>query len=710
MLQTDLRTNPLVRMAPCVGSRLPWRVTELAARRTFAASADIVAALALAARPGSRADLREAIEDALGKRAPETEALVERLVHSGLVVDDEQLSDDAHVQWCMEIQRAWQPRGWDLAADYHCLTYDYPCADYATDGFTLDRSRMAAYNAEQLDTDRNKTYDPRPGQLPLRMPAEVALAAPLRMRRGNGDARRLDWELFESILVLALGPIGYVHPARSPKRFFRRSSPSGGGRQPTEGYVVALDVAGLAPGVYHFGVEPAVLTPVAPLPSAAELQDVFCASAEAGALPCQALLVLTSRFGRNAYRYREPRTFRTVHMDVGHICATASLLARSTGLRLDVEYGDDPDRVERLLGVNAFEEGYQATVAIAPSGVRASTGGTPSTQSERAPVYLLRPALEPDDDVPVERMHLETDVVDTLGAEDAAAWVLRQTNSPTAGGGGAAISRWWSVRWGFSAEYYLRSRGVRRFVVRTPDAGIGARDFDGVPLPAPDPLPAAPLPDLLRRRRSARRYELGRCDVGRISTLLWHGLERLRAATTGTSTAETVALAHGWKLGLVCLDVRDLFDGKYMYDVATHRIRLLDEAEAGLRTHLVSTFQGMPSPRTVSLLLTMVLDVDDLRGEDYGEMTLRVAYLEAGRLAQEILVVGEALGLGTLVTPAHKDTEILELWSLHEARYLPIYSLLVGPRARAQAEAFESVTVPAVEPVPAEREADGTRR
>jgi SagB-type dehydrogenase family enzyme len=710
MLRTDFRTNPLVRMAPCVGSRFPWRVTELAARRTFAASAEVVAALALAARPGSRADLCEAIEDALGKRAPEAEAIVERLVRSELVVDDAQLSDDAHVQRCIEIQRAWQPRGWDLAADYHCLTYDYPCADYATDGFTLDRSRMAAYNAEKLDTDRNKIYDPRPGQLPLRAPAEVALTAPLRTRRGDGGARRLDWELLESILVLALGPIGYVDPARSPKRFFRRSSPSGGGRQPTEGYVVALDVAGLAPGVYHFGVEPAVLTPVAPLPGAAELREVFCASAEAGAFPCGALLILTSRFGRNAYRYREPRTFRTVHMDVGHICATASLLARSTGLRLDVEYGDDPDRVECILGVDAFEEGYQATVAIAPTGVRASAGNRPSTRSAEAPVSLLRPALEPDDDAPVERLHLETDVVETLGAEDAAAWVLQQANRPTVGSEAAAIARWWSVRWGFSAEYYLRSRGARGFLVRTPDVAMDARDFDGVPLPAPDPLPAAPLADLLRCRRSARRYELGRCDVGRISTLLWHGLERLRAATTGTSTAETVALAHGWKFGLVCLDVRDLFDGKYLYDVATHRIRLLDDAEAGLRTHLVSTFQGMPSPKTASLLLTMVLDVDDLRGENYGEMTLRVAYLEAGRLAQEVLVVGEALGLGTLVTPAHKDTEILELWDLHEARYLPIYSLLVGPRARGRAEAFDAVTVPAAEPAPAEREADGTRR
>lgn len=47
----------------------------------------------------------------------------------------------------------------------------------------------------------------------------------------------------------------------------------------------------------------------------------------------QALIVVTAVFARNMYRYREPRTFRTVFMDVGHLLGTFEMVASALGVR-----------------------------------------------------------------------------------------------------------------------------------------------------------------------------------------------------------------------------------------------------------------------------------------------------------------------------------------------------------------------------------------
>ena len=70
------------------------------------------------------------------------------------------------------------------------------------------------------------------------------------------------------------------------------------------------------------------------------------------------------------YRYREPRTFRTVHMDAGHIAATIRLTARSMGLVGGILVCDNATEIEAALGLDGMSEGYMLTVALADGTAR----------------------------------------------------------------------------------------------------------------------------------------------------------------------------------------------------------------------------------------------------------------------------------------------------------------------------------------------------
>lgn len=143
----------------------------------------------------------------------------------------------------------------------------------------------------------------------------------------------------------------------------RKTSPSGGGRHPTEGYVVVLDVEGYRPGVYHFCVENNSLDYIGEAPERSEAENLFTGARRAP-FQARAYVVLTSMFERNMYRYREPRTFRTVWMDAGHMVATIEFTCFARGIPCFPQYALQDSQVETLLGVDGLQEGTVCAIAL----------------------------------------------------------------------------------------------------------------------------------------------------------------------------------------------------------------------------------------------------------------------------------------------------------------------------------------------------------
>ena len=230
---------------------------------------------------------------------------------------------------------------------------------------------MARYHAEGPEPDRVKSYEAATTRRPAPVAKEALdqLSGPFEaFQHRRAATQDLDVDRLLSLAAIAFGKLRSrrVPGNGSVPDLLRKASPSGGSRRPTEGYVFARSVRGLDGGAYHFAVGTNSLDRIADLPPAGELRACLNGPSHAPFRP-DAFMVLTSLFARNLYRYREPRTFRTIFMDVGHVLATLEIAAHGLGLRCFVQHGVDDDRLGRLLGLERLEEGVIFGAAIAGS-------------------------------------------------------------------------------------------------------------------------------------------------------------------------------------------------------------------------------------------------------------------------------------------------------------------------------------------------------
>ncbi|MGW7534244.1 SagB/ThcOx family dehydrogenase [Amycolatopsis sp. NPDC054798] len=361
LLESSWRINPLLRLTPpgAMGDA-HWAAVHLLRKKKLVLGKHGAAMCLLATNPVTGGELVNLIHHRSGA---DKHRLEEQL--RGLVGQDALVEAGAACGWAEELLTRWRDRGWIEAADHHLMTFDYDFFDYSTVGWKKDLEIMREYRAEQPDLMRFKP--PSAGCRTIRGPATLTALAGLDADfeasvRGPVAARQLDRAALLNVLAAVFGVTMTVRGNDRYAPPIRRTSPSGGSRHPSEGYVCVFDVPGLDAGWYHFSCGSNVLAKTAGLDSdeaAAALYGAFRAG-----FPVGAVIVITSQFERNMYRYREPRTFRTLFMDVGHLLATTELVARSLGLELYGQHGIDDTYVEHVLGLNEFEEGVLYSIAL----------------------------------------------------------------------------------------------------------------------------------------------------------------------------------------------------------------------------------------------------------------------------------------------------------------------------------------------------------
>lgn len=153
-----------------------------------------------------------------------------------------------------------------------------------------------------------------------------------------------------------------------------RCAPSSGALFATELYLVAREVDGLAPGVWHYAPREQALQRVADVvPDLGLRSDV------------QLVVIATAMFRRSGHKYRD-RTYRYVLADLGH--ALENLCAAGDAMRLPVQLlaAFDESRAARAIGVDEADEGVLAIAvlgagapAAAPAGDTAAFAAAPLT-------------------------------------------------------------------------------------------------------------------------------------------------------------------------------------------------------------------------------------------------------------------------------------------------------------------------------------------
>jgi putative peptide maturation dehydrogenase len=171
----------------------------------------------------------------------------------------------------------------------------------------------------------------------------------------------LSVEELSLVLRYTFGCRGYSRVADAVT-VLSKTSPSGGAMHPTEAYVLARDVEGVEPGLYHYGAERHQLELLARLaPDEAGSLAIEFSSGQPFVGDAPALFLLTARFYRSFWKYRRHRrAYAVLLMDAAHLTQTFYLVCAELGLGAFVTAAVNGANIEERLGLDPFTEGALA--------------------------------------------------------------------------------------------------------------------------------------------------------------------------------------------------------------------------------------------------------------------------------------------------------------------------------------------------------------
>ncbi|WP_052422657.1 SagB/ThcOx family dehydrogenase [Nonomuraea candida] len=168
------------------------------------------------------------------------------------------------------------------------------------------------------------------------------------VRSFSGDD--IPGEKLAALLAITAAPIRSSDVSRTTLK----TSPSGGGRHPTELYVYARRVAGVPEGLHHYDARHQVLDRLTP-PLADDLLVHVCGD-QTWTRDASAYLFFTSVFARNKWKYKVSRSYRILHYDVGHLSQTVYLLTAAMGLSCTFTAALRDETLSRLLELDDATE------------------------------------------------------------------------------------------------------------------------------------------------------------------------------------------------------------------------------------------------------------------------------------------------------------------------------------------------------------------
>ncbi|MEC4570413.1 SagB family peptide dehydrogenase [Streptomyces virginiae] len=402
-----------------------------------------------------------------------------------------------------------------------------------------------------------------------------------------------------------------------------RGTASGGGLYPVAVHWAAGPGGPLTPGLYHYAPHQHGVRRLLTGDVTGDVREALGPGAGEAGRATQ-YLVLSVKYWQNAFKYNS-FSFHAVSMDVGALVQTWRLWAAQYGLRIEPLLWFDEDRLARLLGVAAQEEGVFAVVPLTWQGARtpAEGGATGATARHR--------------DVERSRRVIEFEA-------------LRRIHRATAG------------------------RAADRPEPGALDAAAAhpPRGADPLPLPAPPAPPAGTARALRERRSSFGRFDASRpVAAGELAAALADC-----AATRYGTEAERPAGPSLTSLYAFVNHVEGIAPGAYAYDPAAHTLRLVRPGPPGpflQRTYFLSNYNLeqagavlVPTVRTTAVL------------DRVGDRGYRLVGGAVGAVAQTFYTTAAAFGLGAGVALGFDNIAYIEELGLTGTDEAPLLIMLLG--------------------------------
>ncbi|MEU1052510.1 SagB/ThcOx family dehydrogenase [Streptomyces sp. NPDC005876] len=309
--------------------------------------------LASVNEPASKEDLTARFRKALDADDQSAEHLVDRLIATRVL----RPSDSEHE--LMPQVRVWQEHGWTDALVYHCMADRQIYSDVVgsqAPAVTDDvlRARIADRQPpafwKKLDVD----YQPLPAPVE---PSDRDLADVLLSRRSHRPWSKQKMTAAQLSRVLADANIPLVTQRRAAQAHYEQT-PSAlmhNSYGDVETSVIAYDIEGLEPGIYHYDPDGHGLGLIRAGDLRDEVQTAFVGQARASSGSCSLLLSVV--WERHLYRYENnPHGYRSMMECLGQFAQRYLLAWTSLGFETFPTPAHYAALTDSLIGTKRFEE------------------------------------------------------------------------------------------------------------------------------------------------------------------------------------------------------------------------------------------------------------------------------------------------------------------------------------------------------------------
>jgi SagB-type dehydrogenase family enzyme len=189
-------------------------------------------------------------------------------------------------------------------------------------------------------------------------------------------------------------------------------------------------------------------------------------------------------------------------------------------------------------------------------------------------------------------------------------------------------------------------------------------------------VPEATLWETLRRRRSVRDYSDEPMTRRELSLLLY-AAQGVTAKEEGYlfRAAPSAGALYPIETCVVVNNVREIKRGVWHYNVADHRIELIEEGDFRPAVARAALDQGMCADAAAVFVWTAVFDRSKWK---YDQRAYRYVYLDAGHIAGNVALAAVALRLGSCQIAALYDDEVNALVGADGTKESAVYMTSVG--------------------------------
>ena len=447
-------------------------------------------------------------------------------------------------------------------------------------------------------------------------PATDTFAA---LSAGAGVAGPLSLERLASLLFYAAGVTKQKTYAGGERMYFR-AAPSTGALYQTEVYVIAGDVDGLAPGVYHFGPGDFALRRL----RAGDHRGALAgAAAEEDWAARPALLALTGIYWRNTWKY-QARAYRHLFWDAGTMLSHLTVAATALAVDARVALGFVDAEVNGLLGLDAAREAALALVAV---------GGPGHPAPVPPPAAPIAPAVVP------------------LSPSEVAYPLVAEAYADSSLSSEAEVIAW-------------REAGAAK---PAPPGPAGAL----LELPPPSPAAGRTLADTIVARGSTRQFSGESIPLAAQSSAL------ALAARGGGADDVPAGLVD---LYLTVHAVDGLAAGVYAYHRGQHALELLRAGD--VRAEATGLCLGQPLGGTSSATVFFLANLARVLGA-LGNRGYRAVNLEAGAAGGRLYLAAYAQRFGATGLTFFDD-DVVRFFSPHAQGKDAIFVTALGLSAARQ--------------------------